>query len=303
MDVKYKNVKRLGWKKWLLGGNSKIYGIILLVTLAAIILVLSVTKGMGEINSDEETTEVAKETSLQESATASNAVEIIPPHEQYKIMVNKAKNFITIYTMDEEKNYTVVHKQFRCSVNPSVSVQTTSISYKYTWVVFGRNLCGRYASKLSNGTYIHSTPYYNQDVYMVNKKAYNNLGNSAELGYIYLSVVDSKWIFENCGMDTVVEVYEDANETSPFAGVKLEPATMPYDPTDTEAAANYVPETKAPETQAVKESEAASKETPSETTSDEALENESPENVTQASSEAGTQSSSNMSETLQPVTE
>ncbi len=289
MDFKYKNVKKLDFKRWLLGGNSMIYAIILLVTIAAIIVVLGTT-GNNEGDSQQESTNaVAAETQSDELSSTEEITQYIYPHEQYKITVNKASNFITVYSMDTKRNYTV-YKQFRCSVNPSVTTQSTTVAHKYPWVVFGRNLCGRYVTKLSSGTYIHSTPYYNQNVYMVNKGAYNNLGNSATLGYIYLSVADSKWIFENCGTNTVVEVYDNSSESSPFAGVKLEPATMPYDPTDTEAANNYVPETKAPETEspetkapettkaqasASDNSSGGVKEEPSETVSDDALKKES----------------------------
>lgn len=289
MDFKYKNVKKLDFKRWLLGGNSMIYAIILLVTIAAIIVVLGTTGLAGDNVSQESTADAALETQFDELSSTEDVTQYIFPHEQYKITVNKASNFITVYSMDAKRNYTV-YKQFRCSVNPTVATQSTTVAHKYSWVVFGRNLCGRYVTKLASGTYIHSTPYYNQNVYMVNKGAYNNLGNSATLGYIYLSVADSKWIFENCGTNTVVEVYDDSSESSPFAGVKLEPATMPYDPTDIEAANNYVLETKATETEALQtkvpettkaqastldNSSGGVKEEPSETVSDEALKQES----------------------------
>lgn len=250
MDLKYKNVKRRDVKGWLLGGNAFIYGFILLVTLAAIIVVLMATGSIKDDHSDESTASV-EEVSSQPAETSdnkNNQGQYIEPSKQYKIRVNKASNFITVYSMNNDGNYDL-HKQFRCSVNPSVKVQSTTIAFKYPWVVFGANTCGRFVSKLASGTYIHSVIYYNQNVYLLNKSTYNNLGNSAKTGYIYLNVADTKWIYENCGSETVVEIYEDASEKSPFAGVKLEPATTKYDPTDIEAANNYVPETKAPETQ------------------------------------------------------
>ena len=48
MDLKYQKIKKLDLKKWLLGGNSKIYFIILVVFLAAVIFVLSSIKDMGK---------------------------------------------------------------------------------------------------------------------------------------------------------------------------------------------------------------------------------------------------------------
>ncbi len=253
MDLKYKNVKKLDLKKWLLGGNSKIYAFILLVTIAAIVVVLmsvgsSGFSGMGGAQTSSQA-ESDNETNKDNQIQQESSTRYIQHHEMYKVRINKASNFVTVYTMDTSGNYTVVYKQFRCSVSPKIETQITKISYKYSWVRFGDNLYGRFVEKLSSGTYVHSTPYYYQDVYMANKSAYNNLGQSAKLGYIYLSVADSMWIYENCGVDTVVEIYEDANEISPFSGIKYEQATTKYEPTDIEAANNYVPETKASETE------------------------------------------------------
>ena len=251
MNYKYKNVKKLDFKKWLLGGNSKIYAFILLVTIAAIIVVLG-TAGTGsgtdsDVN-EESTADVTSETVGGETYADSTESQQILPHERYKIRINKASNFVTVYTMDSQGHYTVVDRQFRCSVNTNIATQTSSIAYKYTWVVFGRNTCARFISKLSSGISLHSTLYYNENVYMANKTSYNNLGKSTDVGYICLSVADIKWIYENCSIDTVVEVYEDAGEISPFASIKYEQATTKYEPTDIEAANSYVPETKAPET-------------------------------------------------------
>ena len=48
-----------------------------------------------------------------------------------------------------------------------------------------------------NGAYIHSVPYWSQNVKQLNVDAYNRLGITANTGSIYLQAKDAKWIYEN----------------------------------------------------------------------------------------------------------
>lgn len=236
MDLKYKNVKKLDFKKWLLGGNSLIYGIILIVTFAAIFVALASLLMSEDHITDADNDEVTINTTTEiESSTP----QYIMPHNIYRIRVNKASNFMTVYTLDNSGQYTVIHKQFMCSVNADVKEEETKISDKYIWVRFDYGTHGHYNSKLANGAYIHSVPYHIQDIYNIKSSAYYKLGKSADEGYIYLCAEDVKWIYDNCSAGTVVEVYSDSSELSPLADVKLAPIVNCYDPTDQEARDGY----------------------------------------------------------------
>lgn len=236
MEFKYKDVKKFDIKKWLLSGNTKIYIFILVLVLAAIIFVLKTVGDMdnaGNNNQSTEPTEHFTESAKQEESTVEPDPDYYESSQQYKIRINKSSNFLTVYKLDDAKQYSIMEKQFKCSVNPDTEIGKTSITFKYTWVQFGYGNHGQYVSKLKNGSYIHSVPYYTKNIYHLNKSAYNMLGQASDAAYIYLQVADAKWIFENCGVNTVVDIYEDETEISPFAGELVEPITTNYDPSDT----------------------------------------------------------------------
>lgn len=102
------------------------------------------------------------------------------------------------------------------------------------WRRLSDNVYGHYTSGLANQAYIHSVPYSQQSNSSLIAKAYNNLGNTADIGSIYLAVADAKWIYENCGINSIVNIYEEANEAplialNEFSKISLD---SKYDPTD-----------------------------------------------------------------------
>lgn len=263
MKLEYEHVKKLDLKKWLLGGNTKIYVLILIIAVAAVVFVLKTTlspdfspnpnaavseKESVSFPNDHEDTSVL---SSSPNGETDNTVSTTTPSEEYdeskadpdylqsrqnyKIKINKSLNLATVYQLDETKQYSLVEKQFRCCVNPNTKIEKTSISYKYTWVRFAYSNHAQYNSKLANGSYLHSVIYYTQNIYHINKSSYNKLGQASDAGYIYFAVADARWIFENCGINTVVEVYEDPDEDNPFAFEEVKPLTTNYDPSDIEA--------------------------------------------------------------------
>lgn len=238
MELKYKNVKKIDIKKWLLSGNTKIYIFILVLVLAAVIFVLKTVSDMDNTGKEDNNQgtkpqEAVTAATEQEVSTAEPDPDYYESSQEYKIRINKSINLVTVYKLDSYKQYSIVEKQFKCSVNPNTEVGKTSITFKYTWVQFGYGKHGQYVSKLKNGSYIHSVPYYTKNIYHLNKSAYNKLGQASDAAYIYLQVADVKWIFENCGVNTIVDIYEDASETNPFEGEIAEPITTNYDPSDT----------------------------------------------------------------------
>lgn len=237
MEFKYKNVKKFDIKKWLLSSNTKIYIFILVLVLAAVIFVLKTVKDMdssdNNIQNAESTENITVATETEETTAAPDPdPDYSESLQEYKIRINKSINLLTVYKLDDAKQYSVMEKQFKCSVNPNTEIGKTSITFKYTWVQFGYGNHGQYVSKLKNGSYIHSVPYYTKNMYHLNKSAYNKLGQPSDTAFIYLQVADVKWIFENCGVNTIVDIYEDETEISPFAGETVEPITTNYDPSD-----------------------------------------------------------------------
>lgn len=177
-----------------------------------------------------------------------------PKEVKYRIMVNRAANCVTIYTKDEMGNYTVPYKSMICSVGTyywnsatqSVKGRTPLGTYtmpgeKYRWRKLfgpqGMDVYGYYTTRIVGHILFHSVPYTQTSNNTLWEGQYNMLGSPASKGCIRLSVEDAKWIYDNCGKGTQVEIYDDASnpgplgrpeavvigENSPYAG---------WDPTD-----------------------------------------------------------------------
>lgn len=236
MDFKYQKIKKLDFKRWLLGGNVKIYTIILIVFLAAVIFVFSTVKSYTE---QEPQDAVSTETAPTVSENSSSYVE---SNQLYQLRINKSRNFLTVYKMNEALQFTDVYKVMLCSVHPQVETGETSIADKYIWRRLSDNVYGHYTSRLENGVYIHSVPYSAQDISKLDVNAYNILGKPAQKGFVYLKAEDAKWIYENCGIHVTVVVYEEDNEQPAIALEDLETlsSSAKFDPSDENAAQNNV---------------------------------------------------------------
>lgn len=236
MSFEYKKIKKLDIKKWLSGSNSKIYAIILVVFLTAVIFMLSTFFSAAKNeNNNNNNTETSSSTSNEETTTKANDSFVLKD-QSYMIKINKTNNFGTIYSLDSSNNYSIVERVFLCSVNPDIKTGKTKINEKSIWRSFSANTNVQYVSKLDNGTFLHSVPYKTQDIYNINVEAYNKLGTPSNLGYISMQSADARWIYENCGINISVEIYEDSAETLPSDLSEFETISnnFGYDPTDLE---------------------------------------------------------------------
>lgn len=204
MEIKYNKKKRVDIKGWLLGGNSMIYMIILIlfVTLAVVVFM---ALGRLYLNS---TTQIESSFSAEnEDSMLYNDDTYIEASQTYKLRINKATCVVSVYKLLRDNNYTPVYT-FRCAVNENVETGETAIQGKQIWIRNDDWSYGHYACILGNGAYIHSVPYWNQDKTSLSVKAYNNIGKIVTVGSIYLKAADAKWIYENCGINIPVEIYE-----------------------------------------------------------------------------------------------
>lgn len=236
MDLKdYTRVKKTDIKGWLVKGHAPIYALILVVFVAAVIFMFSTIRSM--FNNEENTSPPAVEA---EEETSQETTAYVADNQSYMLAVNKAKNYIVVYKMDQSGNFTNVYKVFRCSTAESLPIGETSITEKFIWRRIADNVYGHYTMQLGNSGYIHSVPYSQQDVTKLIVDAYNNLGKTAVIGSISLTAADVKWIYENCGLNTPIKIYEDASEhlDSDLKEFETLASGAQFDPTDEEAASN-----------------------------------------------------------------
>lgn len=156
----------------------------------------------------------------------------------YYIMVNRQANCVTVFTQDENGEYTIPVKAMVCSVGISdtTPLGTFKTSDKYEWRYLFGDVYGQYAYRINKNILFHSVPYYTKDKWDLETEEYNKLGEAASLGCIRLTVEDAKWLIDNCPSGTTVTIYD-----SPDPGPLGKPTSLkidlnsPYkgwDPTD-----------------------------------------------------------------------
>lgn len=129
----------------------------------------------------------------------------------YYIRVNRKQNCITVYTLDQNGEYTVPYKAIICSTGlyNATPRGTFQLSTKYLWRELYGGVYGQYATRIYGGVLFHSVPYYRKSKDSLCTDKYNKLGQQASMGCIRLTVEDAKWIAENCPSGTTVEIYDD----------------------------------------------------------------------------------------------
>lgn len=157
------------------------------------------------------TTEKVSEKDLKEAAVSKNE---IPKQSTspYFIKVNYGANVVTIYTKDDDGNYTVPFKAMVCSCGKYTPKSGTyKSSNKYAWRPLIHNVYGQYATRIVKQILFHSVPYSSNKKDTLLYEEYDKLGTKASEGCVRLTVKDAKWIYDNCPSGTMVEFYSDSN--------------------------------------------------------------------------------------------
>lgn len=234
MDIKYNKKKRIDFKGWLLGGNSKIYLIILIVFMTVAVVVFAalnkLSTGDDDTSQDESLFTVESD---ETTTTREDEDRFIEDSQTYKIRINKSTHVVSVYKLLRDNNYVPVYT-FHCAINSNVETGETYIHGKQPWIRNNDYSYGHYACLLGNGAYIHSAPYWNQDKTSLSVTSYNNIGKTVTVGSIYLKAADAKWIYENCGINIPVEIYEQPDEEPEISldEFKALPGSAYYDPSD-----------------------------------------------------------------------
>ena len=190
----------------------------------------------GESQSENRQEDVSQKENTQEKDSQQSASD--ETEFPYYIKINRKQNCITVYTSDENGEYTVPYKAMICSTGlyNATPRGTFHLSTKYLWRELYGKVYGQYATRITGGVLFHSVPYYKKSKSALCTEKYNKLGQQASMGCVRLTVEDAKWIADNCPSGTTVEIYED-DDPGPLgkpeaAHIDTDSPNKGWDPTD-----------------------------------------------------------------------
>ena len=178
-----------------------------------------------------------RETEAAETPEATETPDVTAAFPYY-IKINRMQNCITVYTPDENGEYSIPYKAMVCSTGlyNATPSGTYQISTKYRWRELYGGVYGQYATRIHGAILFHSVPYYTKSNDNLCTDKYNKLGQQASMGCVRLTTEDAKWIADNCPSGTSVEIYDD-EDPGPLGkpeAVKIDAddVNRGWDPTD-----------------------------------------------------------------------
>ena len=133
--------------------------------------------------------------------------------KKYYIKVNNEANVVTVFTKDNEGQYTVPVKSMICSTGTATPTSGTyGIKLRWEWLGLFGNVYGHYSTQIIGNILFHSVPYLEKgNPASLEYWEYDKLGTSCSAGCVRLTVVDAKWIYDNIEQGTLVEFYSSAD--------------------------------------------------------------------------------------------
>ena len=190
----------------------------------------------GESQSENRQEDVSQKENTQEKDSQQSASD--ETEFPYYIKINRKQNCVTVYTSDENGEYTVPYKAMICSTGlyNATPRGTFHLSTKYLWRELYGKVYGQYATRITGGVLFHSVPYYKKSKSALCTEKYNKLGQQASMGCVRLTVEDAKWIADNCPSGTTVEIYDDDDPGQlgkpEAAHIDTDSPNKGWDPTD-----------------------------------------------------------------------
>ncbi len=134
----------------------------------------------------------------------------------YYIKINRKACTVTVYSKDDDGNYTVPYKAMVCSSGNATPIGSFSLGGNARWLAFEQGTVGQYARRITGHIWFHSVMYNKRAEDTLLWGEYNRLGTVCSHGCIRLTAEDAKWIFDNCEVGTIVEIYDDPDNPGPL---------------------------------------------------------------------------------------
>lgn len=236
----YYQSRRNFFKNWLGNTNLKPYIVILIFVLLVVGTVLFAGKkhiaeyfAPGDVMDNPGVSDNEEPTNIMETEPATKTTEAETVHGYY-IQVNKHDNMVSVWTTVNGE-IEEIEKLFVASINQNLSEGNYTIAEKSTWRTLQDYTYVQYSSKAATSMLFHSPVYEIQNRGYMLVNTYQMLGSSNDsVEGITMTVADSKWIYENCGEGTIVNVCTDSQPAYGLTPNELMaiPDGLRWDPTD-----------------------------------------------------------------------
>ncbi len=134
----------------------------------------------------------------------------------YFIRVNRAAATVTIYAMDNNGSYSIPYKACVCSPGRATPIGIFRSGMNARWLAFDGGQYGQYTKNITKDFWFHSVMYNGKNEGALDWGAYNRLGTICSHGCVRLQAGDAYWIYTNCPVGTIVEIYDDAANPGPL---------------------------------------------------------------------------------------
>lgn len=161
----------------------------------------------------------------------------------YEIKVNRQENCVTVYTYDDDGEYTIPVRAMVCSCGLDDGTITGDFDmyFKDEWHALFNDVYGHYVSGISGDFLFHSVPFYSSEPDQLETEEFNKLGTAASMGCVRLAIADTKWIYDNCPVGTAISIFDD-DEPGPLGKpetIKIADLDNGWDPTDDDESNPY----------------------------------------------------------------
>lgn len=166
-----------------------------------------------EINIEELEEEIVEDNNNTASNSSGTSNKTTSSGNKYYIKVNYGANVVTVYTQDNNGEYTIPVKAMICSTGTATPKSGKyGIKGRWEWLGLFGNVYGHYSTQIVGNILFHSVPYLEKwNPASLEYWEYDKLGTSASAGCIRLTVRDARWIFNNVSSGTIVEFYSSSN--------------------------------------------------------------------------------------------
>ena len=157
----------------------------------------------------------------------------------YYVEVDRGKQVVTVYTLDEVGEYRHIVRQMICSTDsfnrkpPNGVYKLDGQKLRWLTTVATPRSYAQYATRIASKILFHSLPYKTKKPNDLDVKAYNALGTNDSIGCIRLLCDDAKWIYDNLVPGTPVRFVSNARDEDLLK--RLAPPSLiggQWDPTD-----------------------------------------------------------------------